>query len=144
VEVSTLILDTNEADPIRRARHLRRGLRDVRDRAARTDNRWRAVAFAGMIDDDAARLLVVHANLHPASMEGALRRRWPEARTLAGMVPEWPGSIRLNASTLVALAAGRRGVEPLRIVVAAQRARPMPVVGHGTGALSAEPMPITF
>lgn len=64
-------------DPIRAIRRLRKGLRDVRDRTARQDHRWAAVAIAGLVDGDRALLLVEHHGIERRLLWSVLERRWP-------------------------------------------------------------------
>ncbi len=125
---------------------LRRACRDVRDRAARRDRRWRGGAVAGMAPGDGTALLLIrHAGIGRAVIADALRRRWPDA--LVGDVgaasPSWTFTTRDAAE----LARARRGVEPLRIVVLAQRAARTSERLRGAVLDSAkpfEPMPIAF
>jgi hypothetical protein len=121
-EVSTLCLPLLSADPTEAARCLRRQFRDFRDRAARIDARWRDVAVAGMVSDSEAVVVGAHPNLPPEGIACAMRRRWPEASMTSGMTPGAMHSISIGASTHVALALRRRGIEPIRIIIAAQHA----------------------
>src|ERR1700733_10230719 len=60
-------------------RRLRRGLRDVRDRMARRNRRWREVCCAGMASGDGTALVMVtHDGVGRHEVEDVLRRRWPE------------------------------------------------------------------
>jgi hypothetical protein len=62
--------------PVRR---LRRSLRDVRDRMARRRNRWREVAFAGMIGGDRkAMVLISHEEIDRRGVLDVLRHRWSD------------------------------------------------------------------
>lgn len=123
---------------------LRRGLRDARDRAARRDRRWAAVALAGFVGEGEAVLAVLHPGLPAEAVERLLHRRWPTAMVEAGGLPDF-GTLRpLDDAALVSLALRRRGVEPLRIVVAAQM-----IASHGSDADamscgSGDPMPVVL
>ncbi|MBD0272922.1 MAG: hypothetical protein ICV73_13465 [Acetobacteraceae bacterium] len=125
---------------------LRRALRDVRDRAARRRPAWGGVAVAGMATgDDTAFLLVRHHGVSRHEIAAVLRRRWPAAVVgeVGAAEPSWP----MSAEGAVELARARRGVEPLRIVVMAQRG--VDTFGRGRAAAhdTAEPvapMPIAF
>ena len=100
---------------------LRRALRDVRDRAARRRTAWGGVATAGMAaGDDTAFVLVRHRSVTRQEVATVLRRRWSAAvvREVGAAEPSWSMSVEDAAD----LARARRGVEPLRIVVLAQRA----------------------
>ena len=60
-------------------RRLRRGLRDVRDRMARRQRRWREVCFAGMAGGDGTALVMItHEGVDRHEVEDVLRRRWPD------------------------------------------------------------------
>jgi hypothetical protein len=120
---------------------LRRALRDVRDRAAQADARWRAVAMLGMLETEGrAAVLVVHpVRLPRIVVERALRRRWPGV-VLSEVEPE--PSFRFPTGLAAALARARRGMEPLRMVVMPQRPRASP--GEAAGSSAREPMPIAF
>jgi hypothetical protein len=104
---------------------LRRACRDVRDRAARRSRRWRSAAIAGMATGMGfALVLVGHAGLGRVEVVRALSRRWPGAAI--GDVDEAVPSWGMSAEDAAELARARRGAEPLRVVVAAQRgARPV-------------------
>lgn len=123
---------------------LRRALRDVRDRTARRNRRWREVTIAGMTGGDGrAVVLVRHSGIVRADFAAVLHRRWPFATIgdVDGAAVSWEMSIE----AAVEIARARRGVEPLRIVILGQRhachihdirAMNVDVVG--------EPMPIVF
>jgi hypothetical protein len=120
----------------------RRALRDVRDRAARRNRRWRGVAIAGMAAGDRTALVLVR---HPGVTRGeaaqVLRRRWPSAAIgdVWAASPSWEMPVEDAAQ----LARARRGVEPLRIVVLAQRAdRDRGAAPALSAAL--EPMPVAL
>ena len=109
--------------------HLRRACRDVRDRAARRSGRWRGVVMAGMATSTGVALVLVgHAGVGRAEVGDMLRRRWPGAAI--GDVDEALPSWIMSAEDAAELARARRGAEPLRVVVPAQRsARPDGVGG---------------
>jgi hypothetical protein len=95
--------------------------------------------------DGTALLLIRHAGIGRAVIADALRRRWPDA--LGGDVgaasPSWTFTTRDAAE----LARARRGVEPLRIVVLAQRTADTSEHLRSTVQDSAkplEPMPTAF
>ena len=70
--------------------------------------------------DGAALLLIRHAGVERAEVAAVLRRRWPAAAIgeVGAAEPSWS----LSTADAAELARARRGVEPLRIVVLAQRA----------------------
>ncbi len=111
------------------ATRLRRACRDVRDRAARRSRRWRGVVLAGMATGAGVALVLVgHAGVGRAEVVRALSRRWPGVAVgdPAAALPSWI----MSADDAAELARARRGAEPLRVVVAAQRgARPDSVGG---------------
>ena len=99
---------------------LRRACRDVRDRAARRSRRWRGVVMAGMATAQGIALVLVgHAGVARAEVVRALSGRWPGAAVgdPAAALPSWI----MSAEDAAELARARRGAEPLRVVVAAQR-----------------------
>lgn len=121
-------------DPGAGIRKLRKGLRDVRDRAARQDRRWAAVGMAGLASDAVATVLVQHCGIDRAEVWARLTRRWPDV-VLIDPGDITPGSERMTVEHAAALARRRRGVEPLRIIVPPQRVAlsgeydaPMPLV----------------
>jgi hypothetical protein len=125
--------------------HLRRALRDIRDRTARLHQRWQAVAMAGMgLCDNTALVLVRHPGVARQEITAVLRRRWPtiDATNVGSTEPSWAMSIE----DVVDLARLRRGVEPLRIVVLPQRRSfaPNSARADTIGACNSEPMPWTF
>jgi hypothetical protein len=98
---------------------LRRALRDVRDRTARSRNQWRTVCFAGMVGGDGkALILIEHEGVDRQELLAVLQRRWPEV-VLKNLDNEAPTST-VTADNAADLARFRRGVEPLRIVVLPQ------------------------
>ncbi len=125
---------------------LRRGLRDVRDRMARRDASWSSVALAGMATGDGtAFVLVRHPAVERPEIADVLRRRWPD-RVLgdaAAAEPSW----RMATEDAADLARARRGVEPLRIVIPAQRVANASEYGgdavHGATPRF-EPLPVAF
>jgi hypothetical protein len=124
---------------------LRRALRDVRDRTARLQQRWRTVAMAGMASGNGTALLMIrHPGIARREITGALRRRWPEIdASNVGLVEP---SSAMPTDDVVELALARRGVEPLRIVVLPQRCSAIPSSERGgiSRAFEAAPMPWTF
>jgi hypothetical protein len=144
--VSLAILPLHHPPEMLRAavRRLRRALRDIRDRMCRRDDRWHAVAVAGMAQGDGkAMLLVRHPGIGEAEIAEVLQRRWPDAQVtdFTTVFPVW----NLGVENAVELARARRGVEPLRIVVMGQGRGagfdPLMVTAGG-GML--EPMPALF
>jgi hypothetical protein len=116
---------------------LRRPCRDVRDRTARRGRSWRSVAMAGMATGSRVAFLLIR---HPPSIckrevVSVLRKRWFGliVRDAKDIAPSWD----FPTDDAVELSSAGRGVEPLRIVVAAQRVR-----GHAPA--SAEPMVIVL
>jgi hypothetical protein len=110
-------------------RHLRRAIRDVRDRVARrrrsatTDATaqppWREVGFAGMIDGNRrAMVMVLHDGINRHEVQNVLRRRWPDVlvKKLGQEEPTW----KMMPDDAAELGQCRRGVEPLRVVVMPQ------------------------
>lgn len=122
-------------DPISAARKLRKSLRDVRDRAARRDCRWRAVAMAGLVDGDRALILLQHPGIDWMRLWTVLERRSPD------VVLTNPGSVEptsaLTVEAAAALARRRRGIEPVRIIVLPQVIAPAVGQDHWD-----EPMPM--
>ena len=115
---------------------LRKGLRDVRDRAARQDHRWKAMAMAGLADGDRALMLVQHPGIKRASLWSVLELRWPD------VVLADPGRIEptsaMPVGTAAALARRRRGIEPIRVVV------PPQVMAAVSQEDWNEPLPVCF
>jgi hypothetical protein len=105
-------------DLISITRRLRKGLRDVRDRANRHDRRWRAVSMAGLVDEDHALVLIRHTCIDRNEVWSILARRWPD------IVLSEPGNTEPSSILAVAdaatLARRRRGLEPMRIVIMRQ------------------------
>lgn len=139
VPSSTLRLKAFGADPLPvRARRLRRALRDLRDRRAHRDARWREVAFAGMIADDGLHLLVRHGRLTHDTFVQALGRRFPAMTDVASSPPNFA----FGADDAAALAVARRGVESLRVVIMPQRVRDGSPLGDVM--LDVEPLPFVI
>jgi len=116
---------------------LRRACRDVRDRRARLKVSWRSVAIAGMATGRGVAFLLVR---HPPSLSRSevvkvLRKRWLGmiARDVKDMTPCW----EFSTDDAVELSSAGRGIEPLRIVITAQRA-------HGREPVSVEPMVVVL
>jgi hypothetical protein len=101
-------------------RHLRRAIRDVRDRVARHRNEWRDVRFAGIIGGDRrAMLMVSHERVDRCEVRDVMRRRWPSVliNEPGREEPVW----EMSPENAAELGRCRRGVEPLRVVVMPQR-----------------------
>ena len=102
--------------------------------------------MAGMATgDDTVFLLVRHPGVTRCEVAAVLRKRWPAAvvREVGAAEPSWSMPVEDAAE----LARTRRGVEPLRILVMAQRV----VDACGPGGTDAHdaaepfaPMPIAF
>ena len=102
------------------AQHLRRAMRDVRDRVARRRNQWREVGFAGMIGGDRrAMVMVSHEGVGRCEVLDVLRRRWPDVlvKKLGQEEPTW----EMLPDDAAELGRCRRGVEPLRVVIMPQQ-----------------------
>jgi hypothetical protein len=118
-------------------RRLRRGFRDVRDRAAQRMRRWRTVSCAGMIGGDhRALLLISHQGVDRREVLAVLTPRWPDVvlKNLEHEEPTW----EMTPDEAAELGNRRRGVEPLRILAMPQMitrvaVAPVPVI--------IEPMP---
>ena len=132
VDTSLAVIPTTD-DPITATRRLRRSLRDVRDRAARCDHRWCAMALGGLAGDDRAIVMMQHPRISRDAVWELLEGRCPEiGLTDPGEIePAW----KMTAEYAATLARHRRGVEPLRIIVPAQWGSmqsepdaPMPIV----------------
>ena len=101
-------------------RHLRRAIRDVRDRVARHRNAWRNVRFAGIIGGDRRALVIVsHEGIDRSEVQNVLLRRWPDVliKKLGREEPTW----EMLAADAAELGRSRRGIEPLRVVVMPQQ-----------------------
>jgi hypothetical protein len=135
---TSLVVVPVTGDPVIAGRRLRKALRDERDRAAsRRHPRWRAMAMAGLIDRDRALILIKHPDIARAEVGSMLERRWPDVwlGDAGNMQPS--GSISVEAGA--ALARRRRGIEPIRIVILAQRETATPVERWDD-----QPMPFVF
>lgn len=128
----SLAIIPSRGDPDAGTRKLRKGLRDVRDRAAQQDRRWAAVRMAGLVSDIVA-VLVQHCGIGRAEVGARLMRRWPDVVLID------PGDItplsEMTVAQAAALARRRRGIEPIRIIVPPQMATlsgehdaPMPMI----------------
>ena len=121
---------------------MRRACRDVRDRAARRSRRWRGVVMAGIATiTGVALVLVGHAGVGRAEVGDMLRRRWPGAAI--GDADEALPSWIMSAEDAAELARARRGAEPLRVVVAAQRGVPPDGLGGEAHAWTG-PLPVVL
>jgi hypothetical protein len=105
-------------DPMAAIKRVRKGLRDVRDRTARDADCWQSVAFAGMLSEHEAMVLVQHARIDREEVGSILARRWPGI-VISNVRDAQPSSWMTVAAT-AALARKRRGIEPIRIIVPAQ------------------------
>jgi hypothetical protein len=95
--------------------------------------------------DGTAWLLIRHPDVARAEIADALRSRWPGVVVgdVGALEPSWEMSI----GEVVELARARRGVEPLRIVVLAQRAAEANAgqrAAEDALPLPVEPMPVAF
>ena len=146
VSLAVLPLPDHPAGFRSRVARVRRALRDVRDRAARRHASWRAVALAGMATGDGTALVLVrHPGIARAEVADALGGRWPDAAVgdAAASEPSWAMATEDAAD----LARARRAVEPLRIVVPAQRAADVEArrrAATGSPTPFFEPMPVAF
>jgi hypothetical protein len=123
-------------DRIAGIRALRRGLRDVRDRRARLDARWRSVAFTGMLSNHVALLLVSHPDVDRSLVWWTLAARRSDTMLtdIGNAEPSWDTSVN-DAATL---ARCRRGIQPIRIVIPPQQ------VAATSPKDWDEPMPVCF
>lgn len=144
--VSTVVFHVAENDGDLRdaVRTVRRTLRDMRDRAGRRDRAWRALGVAGMLVPTATGRVVLlrvrHDRLSHDQVAKIFERRWTDVTvSIASSAPSVP-TIKLSLPDRVALALLRRGVEPLRIVVAPQR-QPLSKLRHRQNVF-VPPMPI--
>ncbi len=75
----SLVLIPIAGDLVNRSRKIWKGLRDVRDRSARHDNRWRDMAIGGLVEQERAMVIVQHAGIDLDEVwgfwSGAGRRR---------------------------------------------------------------------
>jgi hypothetical protein len=123
---SSLAIIPLTGDPITAVRKLRKALRDVRDRTARRDARWRGVLIAGFASDGSALVLIRHDGISRMRLWSVLNRRWPDVRI--SDVSDIQPSTSLPVEQAVGLAMARRGTESIRIVVPAQRLTAAPKV----------------
>jgi hypothetical protein len=101
-------------------RRLRRGLRDVRDRVARSRRSWRDVGFAGIGGGDhTAMVLVSHQGVDRHEVEDVLRRRWTDV--LVKEPEQEAPAVAMLAGDAADLGRCRRGIEPLRVVIMPQQ-----------------------
>ncbi len=115
---ATLVAVPLGGNAIAGMRALRRGLRDVRDRAVYRCPVWREVAFGGLLSGATAMVLVAHPEVRQADLLMILHQRWPQTvvSSLTGGEPLW----KMDTATAVRLSIMRRGTEPLRSVVMPQ------------------------
>ena len=109
---------TAATDVLATIRRMRKGLRDVRDRLARTDPMWGSVAMAGMLSGHHLLMIIQHAGIDRETVWSMLERRWPEVIVSKFETVE-PRS-ELSVGQTVQLALQHRGVEPIRVVIPAQ------------------------
>ncbi len=118
---------------------LRRALRDLRDRAARAPGgrAWRSVAFAGLaLGDGVVWLAVAHGGITRAELARECNRRF-RAAAFADLADTSPPTSFPTAAAAELSRLGR-GIEPIRIVVAAQRDR---AVAAGATSRPTQPLP---
>jgi hypothetical protein len=132
LEISLALIPIND-NLLNGTRRLRKALRDVRDRSARHDRRFATVAMAGLVGGDRALVLVQHPGIDRAEVWRMLERRWPEV-TVTDPGDIIPTSV-MTVEDAAALARRKRGVEPIRIIIAPQAAartdpwgEPMPLL----------------
>jgi hypothetical protein len=137
-------VNRQRGDVRRTVQRLRRSLRDLRDRSAQRDRRWRSVSIAGMAGGNGKAMIPMRhpPGLPRAELAMVLHRRWPglPVGDVGDATPSWP----MTVAEMAELARLRRGVEPLRVVLMEQRVRPGPVRcgPDGAGARRVlEPMP---
>ena len=116
---SLAIIPLDSTDLIPTIRRLRKSLRDVRDRAARHDSRWVAVTMGGIVSDGDLVLLVQHAGIDREALWDVLERRWPTI--MISDVGEAVPASTLTVQATIRLAVARREIEPIRVVIPAQR-----------------------
>jgi hypothetical protein len=133
---TSLALVPLDGDRITANRKLRKGLRDVRDRAARHRRHWRSVAMAGLVSEDCVMLLVQHAGITRAATRSMLERRWPGI--MLSDVGNAEPSAWMTVEHAVALARRRRAIEPIRVAV------PPQMVTTNLREQWDEPMPMVF
>jgi hypothetical protein len=120
---------------------LRRACRDIRDRTARRCARWGGVAVAGMVSGDGTALILVrHPGITRCEVADILYRRWPDAAVadVGSVSPSW----RMSVEDAAEIARARRGVEPLRVIILAQRVHQRQGCPHQH--FCAEPMPVVL
>lgn len=91
--------------------------------------------MAGLVTGDRVLLLVKHGGISRATVWSACERRWPDA--VLGDVGDAVPSPVMSAEN-AALAQRCRGVEPIRIVIPAQR------IAAASLDHRDEPMPVVF
>jgi hypothetical protein len=120
-------------DLLHDARRIRKGLRDIRDRKVRVHDGWQAVAFAGLVDERCAMILIQHSGINHHVIWTALARRWPDV--LLVDPAQFTPTSRMTVADAAGLARRRRGVEPIRIIVPA-------ITAAASTTKIDEPMPI--
>lgn len=141
-------VDTAGAQAAEATRRLRRALRDLRDRLAGRDARWASVAFGALLVGPRPVVLVAHPDLPHAAVAAALSRRWPGGIARDGLPPAEAPDLHADPMRAASLAALRRGVEPVRVVVPPQRrGRPCAPLAERAAPRRdpwADPMPVCF
>jgi hypothetical protein len=121
-DVSLAVLPI-DGDLLAGTHRLRKGLRDVRDRMARHDERWCYVALAGLVANRVAVVMIKHPGIDRAAVWWSMAGRWPQ------IVLTNIDDLELSSAMLVedaaTLAVCQRGIQPLRIVVLEQVAAEM-------------------
>ena len=101
-------------------RRLRRALRDLRDQMARRSGRWRGVCLSGLVTSHGTAMVVFdRGTVDRAEFVKAVQRRWAGA-TVTDLTDQAPSS-EMTLRDAIELAALRRGIEPLRLLVLPQR-----------------------
>ncbi|WP_158744129.1 hypothetical protein [Acidisphaera sp. L21] len=77
-EISLIVIPLHD-DPLTAVRKTRKGLRDVRDRAAANNLKWRDVAFAGIASEKAIMVIIRHQGIPREALWWKLEGRWPGA-----------------------------------------------------------------
>jgi hypothetical protein len=101
-------------------RHLRRAMRDVRDRVARRRSPWREVRFAGLLGGDRrAMVMVSHDGIDRCEVLDVLRCRWPDVliKKRGQEEPTW----EMLPDDAAQLGRCHRGIEPIRLVIMPQQ-----------------------
>jgi hypothetical protein len=143
-DISTLRVPVHyEPGRLREAvRVLRRALRDLRDRRGRRlgEKPWRSMSVGGLLGARGwAVLYFHHPGISRSELLAVLARRWPGSNVIRSdhrLAVDWALDDRVELARI------RRGAEPLRIVVPAQRLPPPAPHRVRTGVL--QPLPVIF